>query len=60
MHSMGSINIYTTSYTVVYPAIRCGTPAIELVHPEAEDIKYHGVTILSPTNHTFYWTLFYL
>ena len=43
----------TTSYTVVYPAIRCGTPGWELVHPEADGWRCttlyvgvnHGVTI---------------
>ena len=28
--------MYITSYTAVYPAIRCGTPGSDLVHPEAE------------------------
>ena len=36
------ICIYTTSYTVVYPAIRCDTTPYGRVN--------YGVTILSPTN----------
>ena len=53
---MTTESLCTTSYTVVDPAYAVVHQAKNLYTLKPYGGVNHGVTILSPTNHTFYWT----